>query len=301
MYILNTEKSILDSLKSHPYINEHINIEYYTDPFNHIRLTNVFNAEIYQSLCDNFMAYINRTTPYKDQPGAVHDYAGYIYGMRPEDCVNGYEFFIDPSWRQFSADTFNIELNQHTALSAHWHKAPAKPGFVHRDLNIVCNSPAHDENIKLTGEVYYSDDSIDYQPNTQKMIRSVALLFYLNNKDHWEPSDKGGTSIYSGWNFDTFIKEVPPENNSIFIFEVCPNSFHGFSGSNFDRSSMVQWFHSSPAYQFHRHLSLTKEYHKKFKASYERWNPKNNPWPIENDQEYSKYFNKPFYESLNEE
>jgi hypothetical protein len=301
MYILNTENSILDALKNHSYINNNINIEYYTDPFNHIRLTNVFNPEIYQSMCDNFMTYINRTTPYKDQPGAVHDYAGYIYGMKKEDCINGYEFFIDPVWRQFSSDIFNTQLNQHTALSAHWHKAPAKIGFVHRDLNIVCDLPARNDNIQLTGECYYSDDSIDYQPNAQKMMRSVALLFYLNNKNDWEPSDKGGTSIYAGWSFDTFIKEIPPENNSVFIFEVCPNSFHGFSGSNFDRSSMVQWFHSSPAYQFDRHLSLTKEYHKKFNASYERWNPKNNPWPIENDPEYSKYFHKPFYETLNEE
>jgi len=300
MYILNTDPLVLDQLKVHPYINDSIQIEYYPEPFHHIRLSNVFKQHVYDSLCNNFMSYIGRTTPYKDQPGAVHDYAGYIYGMNRSDCVNGYDFFIDSLWQEFMSNIFNIELNNHTALSAHWHKAPAKAGFVHRDLNIVSNVRS-DEQIKLTGECYYSDDSIDKQPDSIKMIRSVALLYYLNNKDPWQESDKGGTSVYTGWNFDSFVKEIPPLNNTLFAFEVCPNSFHGFSGSSFDRSCMVQWFHSSPAYLLHRHLPLVKEFHKKHNSTYERWDPKNNPWPIENDPEYSKYFNKPFYETLNEQ
>ena len=81
MYILNTDPIVLDQLKTHPYINDNIQIEYQLEPFHHIRLSNVFKQHVYDSLCNNFMSYINKTTPYKDQPGAVHDYAGYIYGM----------------------------------------------------------------------------------------------------------------------------------------------------------------------------------------------------------------------------
>lgn len=300
MYIINTDPFLVNQLKNHPYINDSIKVEYYPEPFHHVRLVDVFKPHIYQTMCDNFMSYINKTKPYKDQPGAVHNYAGYIYGMKLPDCINGYDFFIDNIWQTFIANIFNIELNNHIALSAHWHKAPSEAGFSHRDLNIVCNLPTQ-EKIRLTGDCYYSDDSLDKQPDTHKIIRSVALLFYLRNKEDWKLEDKGGTSIYKNWNFNSLIKEIPPQNNSIFAFEVCPNSFHGFSGSNFDRSAIVQWFHSSPAYLLNRHLPLVKEYHKKHNAAYERWDPKNTPWPIENDPKYSEYFNKPFYETLNEE
>jgi hypothetical protein len=299
-YQLNREPSLLESLKTHNYISPDISIEYYDTPFHHVVLNNVFTSKIYELLCSNFSEYISRTVPYKDQPGAVHDYAGYIYGLKTEDCINGYDFFINPIWKNFCSNIFNIETNQYTALSAHWHKSPAKPGFVHRDLNICSTLLSNNENIQLTGNCYYSDDSIDQQPDTVKIIRSIALLFYFNNKDILEKNDKGGTSVYTNWNFDSFVKEIRPTNNSLFIFEVCPDSFHGFSGSNFDRSSMVQWFHSSPAAHFHRHLDRIKYYHKHHNAAYERWNRNNNPWPIEKDAEYHKYFQKDFYSTLND-
>jgi hypothetical protein len=297
-YQLNRDPSLLESLKTHSYINPDISIEYHDTPFHHVLLNNVFNPEIYQLLCDNFGEYISRTVPYKDQPGAVHDYAGYIYGLKTEDCTNGYDFFISPIWKNFCSSIFNIETNQYTALSAHWHKAPAKPGFVHRDLNICSTLPSNDENIQLTGNCYYSDDSIDKQPNTTKIIRSIALLFYFNNKEILEENDKGGTSVYTNWKFDSFVKEIKPINNSLFIFEVCPDSFHGFSGANFDRSSVVQWFHSSPSYLLHRHLDRVKYFHKHYNSAYERWDRSNNPWPIENDPEYGKYFDQNFSDTL---
>jgi hypothetical protein len=302
MYIINTNQSLIDNLKTHPYIDSNLTIEYYETPFHYVVLNNFFNHDIYNSICNNFNTYISRTGPYKDQPGAVHSYAGYIYGMQKEDCVHGYDFFISDVWKNFCSNIFNIETNQYTALSAHWHKAPSEPGFVHKDLNICSVVPAQDNNsqIQLTGPCHYADDSIDKQPHCLKVIRSIALLFYLNNKDPLEDKDKGGTSVYTSWNFNTFVKEIKPKNNSIFIFEVCPDSFHGFSGANFDRSSMVQWFHSSPAYLLHRHLDRVKYYHKHHNAAYERWDRSNNPWPIEHDPDYNKYFQKDFYSTLNE-
>lgn len=300
MYKINTDSVILESLKTHPYINQNIEINYYESPFNHVVINNFFNNETYKLLCQNFNTYISRTGPYKDQPGAVHDYAGYIYGFKPEDCVNGYDFFISDIWKNFCSNTFNIETNKYTALSAHWHKAPSKAGFVHKDLNICSVMPVENDNIKLTGSCHYAEDSVDKQPNSLKIIRSIALLFYLNNKEILTEEDKGGTGIYSSWGFDTFIKEIKPVNNSVFIFEVCPDSFHGFSGANFDRSSMVQWFHSSPAAHLYRHLSRVKYYHKHHSAAYERWDRTNNPWPIEHDPDYGKYFTKDFYSTLND-
>lgn len=300
MYTINTDISLLEDLKSHSYINKNIHIEYYNTPFHYCVLTDVFNPEIYHLLCNNFSKYISRTVPYKDQPGAVHDYAGYIYGFNREDCTNGYDFFIDPLWKNFCSKTFNVDTNKYTALSAHWHQAPSKPGFVHRDMNICSAINTNEDTIQLTGSCYYSDDSIDQQPQTIKTIRSIALLFYFNNKDPLEENDKGGTSIYTNWHFSSFVKEIRPINNSIFVFEVCPDSFHGFSGANFDRSSVVQWFHSSPAYMLHRHLDRVKFYHKNHTSAYERWNRSNNPWPIEHDPSYSLYFNKSFNEVLSE-
>lgn len=302
MYTLNTNAEYLVQLKNHNYISPSISIDFYTEPFHYIVIHNLFKEEIYNKLCEQFPIFIKRTTPYKDQPGAVHDYAGYIYGLNRQDCNHiGYNFFIDNEWKNFCAQTFNIELNNYIALSAHWHQAPSKYGFVHRDLNICSGTICENINeVKLTGDCYYSDDSVDQQPNTNKFIRGLAGLFYLNNKASWTPEDKGGTSIYSGWDTNSFIREIPPENNSLFIFEVCPDSFHGYSGANFDRSAIVHWFHSSPAYLLNRHLDRVKFYHKKYNAAYERWNRQNNPWPIENDPKYTTYFDKPFHEILSQ-
>jgi hypothetical protein len=278
----------------HPYESADIMVKKYSDPFNYIIIDNLFNQEIYQKLCATFPSFISRTTRYKDQPGATSDYEGYISGLGPKDLVNGYDFFASKPLQNFVEQSFNIKTSQYISPSAHFHKAPSKNGFMHRDANI-CSFPKvinNDAFITSGGGVTYTDDSI-YNASSVKMIRSIALLYYLNN-DQSDKCSGGGTGIYNKAN--NLINTIEPKNNRLFIFEISYNSFHGFIGANFDRSAIVSWFHSSPAYIVHRNWESFRTH----PHYIERWTQKKPEeyWPIEHDPEYSLYFNQPLKEII---
>lgn len=282
--------SIMDKSKPmvHRYESSHIDIKKFTSPFRHIVIDNLFNDEIYQKLCDKFPSFISRTKPYKDQPGATSDYEGYISGLGLSDLTDGYDFFASKDLQSFVEKEFDIKTNKYISPSAHFHKAPSKNGFIHRDYNICSFMYNKGDAFMTTGGVAYTDDT-KYNTDSVKVIRSIALLYYLNNKND-ESSIGGGTGIYSGYQGE-LIKTIEPKNNRLFIFEMTYNSYHAFIGANFDRSAVVSWFHSSPAYMINRHW----KFFRKYSNLIERWSRKNENeyWSIENDPEYYKYFNKP--------
>jgi hypothetical protein len=280
--------------KIHHFESKYVSVSRFDNPFNYIIVDNLFNNEIYESLCRKFPDFISRTKPYKDQPGATSDYEGYISGLSPNDLKNGYDFFASKELQNFVEKSFNIQTSKYISPSAHFHKAPSKSGFIHRDMNI-CSFPFTSNSndfVVSGGGVIYTDDS-NQNLNSVKMIRSVALLYYLNNNDSINSSG-GGTGVYD--NRGNLLTTIEPKNNRLFIFEISHNSFHGFIGANFDRSAIVSWFHSSPAYLINRNW----KYFRKNKNYIEKWTQKNPEkyWQIENDPEYFKYFSKPLKELI---
>ena len=283
------------SYKIHPYESKYLSKKKYDAPFNYIIIDNLFNKNIYDSISAKFPEFIARTVPYKDQPGATSNYEGYISGLGMKDLVDGYDFFASQDLKNFVEKSFNIETSQYISPSAHFHKAPSKDGFIHRDMNICSFPKANNDQDFITcgGGVHYTDDT-NANPNSVKMIRSVALLYYLNNNDNISVTG-GGTGIYDAYN-GKLIDTIQPKNNRLFMFEISHNSYHAFVGANFDRSAVVSWFHSSPAYIIKRNF----EQFKKHKNYLERWTqkPQNEYWSIENDPKYSQYFDKPLSELL---
>jgi len=280
----------LELLKNHPYISQDIKGEKFNLPYNHIIIDNFLKEDIYKSMCELFPKYISKQ---KQQVGKVSetastDYNAFIYQPKEEECVNGYDFFHSEIWKDFMADCFKVILNQHNMLSLHFHKGsaenPSKSGWSHKDLALCSVIDDSEKKIKLAGfDCRYNDDSQDQQPNTTKVARQIAILFYFNNKENLEEGDGGGTGVFGSYDKNSLIKEVKPVNNRLFAFEVCPTSFHGFIGGKFDRSAIVQWFHSSPAYFFNRHIKkMSTEY-------FERWS-KDTIWNIEKDPQYFNYF-----------
>ena len=279
----------------HPYESKFVEIQQYSSPFNYIVIDNLFSQNVYWALCKKFPEFIARTTPYKDQPGATSNYEGYISGLSIQDLKNGYDFFASNELQRFIEQSFDIKTSKYISPSAHFHKAPSKNGFIHRDANICSFPKGPDDQQFITsgGGVYYTDDS-NTNTNSIKMIRSIAMLYYLNNDDS-TGTDGGGTGIYLGYNTPP-IKIIEPKNNRLFIFEIGYNSYHAFIGANFNRSAIVSWFHSSPAYIIKRNWEQFKQ-HKNY---LERWTqrPQNEYWPIENDPLYCEFFNKSLQELL---
>jgi acetyltransferase-like isoleucine patch superfamily enzyme len=283
------------SYKIHPYESKYLSIKKYDAPFNYIVIDNLFNKNIYNLISAKFPEFIARTVPYKDQPGATSNYEGYISGLGTKDLVDGYDFFASQELKNFIEKSFNIETSKYISPSAHFHKAPSKDGFIHRDMNI-CSFPKTNNDqdfIPCGGGVNYTDDT-NANPNSVKMIRSIALLYYLNNNDNISVTG-GGTGIYDAYN-GKLVDMIEPKNNRLFMFEISHNSYHAFVGANFDRSAIVSWFHSSPAYIIKRNFTQFK----KHKNYLERWTqkPQNEYWSIENDPKYSQYFDKPLSELL---
>jgi hypothetical protein len=126
-------------------------------------------------------------------------------------------------------------------------------------------------------------------------MRSVAMLYYFNNKNILEEKDGGGTGIYKSYKSYSLVKEVKPINNRLFAFEISPISFHGFIGAKFDRSSIVSWFHSSPSYIVNKNLDLHKQRFMQNGEVFEYWK-KDNRWRLDMDPDYNKFFNQPYNE-----
>lgn len=292
----------LNLLKPHPYISPDIKIEKFTDPYQYIVIDNLFKPEIYQKMCDKFSTYMSRVPNPHGQVGDTGmSYAAQIYSMQEEDCVDGYDFFKFKLWQIFISNIFDIELNQHMAYSLHFHKGspekPSKDGWPHADLSICSAIDDLEKPIKVLGDCDYADDTIHAQPHTKKIMRSVAMLYYFNNKNNLQEGDGGGTGVFKNYNSNSFIKEVKPTNNRLFAFEISPKSYHGFVGAKFDRSSMVSWFHSSPSYIVSKNLHLYQERFKERNEIFEYWK-KDDRWTLDLDPDYNKFFNKPLNEIL---
>jgi hypothetical protein len=277
---------------NHPYISSSINIQYEINPFKYLIIDNLLDPLIYKSLCLKFPKFIQRTIPYKDQPGATSNYEGYISGLAISDCQYGYDFFISQELKVYIEKTFDIETTQYMSPSAHFHKSPSKSGFVHRDANICNFKKSIDSNITTISKGCSYTDDISRGVDTIKVMRSIAFLYYLNNPSDLSKHIGGGTGIYD--KNHNLLTEIKPVNNRLFIFEICHNSYHGFIGANFDRSAVVNWYHSSPAYIINRYWKQYCKMIKNNQSFVERWSTSsNNYWPIEDDPEYNKYFNSP--------
>ena len=271
---------------SNNYISNYLQISYYTYPFQHIVIDNLLSDKYYNHISNTFLDMFNGVKRYKDTEGATNDYEGYIVGIKKEYISDGYDFFVSKYLRSYVSDVFDININKYVALSAHLHKGPAKPGFIHRDANICSFYPEKDQDIVVNNAIY-TDDSASKQLGTIKTMRSVAMLYYLNN-----PSiETGGTGIYDNYN-GKLIKNIQPVNNRLFIFEINDKSYHSFMGSDFDRSAIVCWYHSSPAYLINKYWKQYSKMKKNNQNFIEVWssNPEGGYWKIEKDPEYPKYF-----------
>ena len=287
----------------HPYVSPQASLEFFEAPYRHFIVRNLFREDIYTRMCEQFHKYIDRVSTAHGAVGETGQfYDARIYTMGQGDCAvgSGYDFFVWLGWKNFVSQIFSLELNGHTAYTLHFHAgskvSPSKSGWPHLDLS-VCSAIPTSLPIKTTGECNYADDTYSEQPHAEKMLRSVALLYYFNNPDGLSDADGGGTSVYGNYDSSSVIKTIAPKNNSLFAFEVGTASYHGFVGANYNRSAMVQWFHSSPSYIVHRRLPEFKARWKSHGDLFERWK-KCDPWHIDRDPSYSRYFDRPLSEVL---
>lgn len=298
-YSLNTSYDLIKEFKQNYPINENVSIEYFTDPYHHVVISNIFKSEVYEEICDIFPALIAKCSgPYGKSKNATSQYEAYIASINLKDCTNNHylSILISDYLKKFLSNLFNIQTNQYIASSAHWHMAPSKSGFIHRDF-AVCSFKSS-SNIMMSDQYEYTDDSDTNDESIVKTMRSLVFLYYLNNPSNLDDYIGGGTGIYTNFN-STLIKEVRPRNNSLLAFEITPKSYHAYVGANFNRSAIVQWYHSSPAYLLNRHWHDVIEFYKKNNRILDTWRARDSYWKFEKDPDYNLYFNTTIEQSLN--
>ena len=293
-------------LKQNKMVSKDVKVDFYKYPYKHVIIDNLLEDEVYKKTVEKFPYFIARAPKPHGLIGETElTYDAYIYGLSNLDCDqnkdNGVFFLNSLFFQKFIAEIFELRFTNHIASSCHWHRGSkdqrSKSGFVHADWSI-CSAQRHDKDISIIEGVKYDDDTASRQPDSAKVMRSVAYLYYLNNPDNLTEENGGGTGIYLNYDQKSLVKQVMPVNNRLFAFEVSPDSYHGFLGADFDRSAIVNWFHTSPAYAFHRNLNKLKERKKNNVVLIERWIPKEEAWNVENDIFYKNFFDKPLQEVL---
>lgn len=284
------------------YLNPHkrINLMSYPYPFGVIH--DFFKPEMYQQLVDAFQLWIPDAEPL----GKIGDHDELYYGAlcytpSIQSLLQGPQSLLISKELQnyicqfFSSDKESV-ANEYVILGAHQHTPPTETSWKHTDFNIVSfakNKTAAPGYLNAwePSDCNYTEDTRDAQPETVKVCRYIACIYYLNNQE-WSVKNGGETGIYSGYSDDLpLVGKVAPRNNTLFFFEINPLSYHCAQGTNHERNTFIWWYHASPAYQFFKNQRLLAYKKQHFgENSFEWWGkPDKIRWSVQQDPFYKKF------------
>ncbi len=224
------------------------------EPFPHIIARNVFQEHFYRGIASQIRAILNRGLSEELSYGRFSRMAGYdAYGISFDRSLSGdLTVFTSPSWHSLLTSLFAVEGTGDIYAGAHHHIPGSGNGKIHNDFNPGW-FPANPSR-----EVRFPDHRLcDYKtgegalsPSEKvQVFRAVAMIFYLEN-DEWAPGDGGETGLFDAepTRPRAPYARIPPENNSILLFECTPRSYHAFlSNPGKARTSIIMWAHRTRA------------------------------------------------------
>jgi hypothetical protein len=223
-------------------------------PFRHFTASNVFDAATFDALSRQFTAILETTAGrregrYKLRPaGGNNDCL--ILGLTEKLAAAFSPLFTEP-WLRSLAELLDLQFLPRVEGALHSNPTGSRTGWIHTD----CCSAWFDESNGDPGKLMLPPRSrCDYFTGKPKVaeakpaeyIRAATMIFYLCNEG-WEPGDGGETGLYSAdrETEDTITKLIPPSNNSAFLFECSPHSYHRFiTNPGRPRNSIILWLHS---------------------------------------------------------
>ena len=223
-----------------------------TWPFVHYCAQDVFTPEFYTLLDAAFGELLGRDL------AEEHDSHRFSRNMKSFDAYalnfdaelpQPLRIFCSRAWHDMLAQVADIPATGDVVGGFHHHLKGSRSGSIHNDLNpgwfVNSSSPGavnlsrHDLCEYSTGHVYRAEVAV------HESVRALAVLFFLHNPV-WREGDGGQTGLYvnSAQSVIEPSKAVAPINNSIFMFECTPHSYHSFiSNRNHFRNSMIMWLH----------------------------------------------------------
>ena len=246
-------------------------------PFRYMVIENFLKPALADAAYQAFERAICKATPI-GKVGEVGDlqYSAVNYIPDLLDLRYGAaSLFCQEDVRMLICGALGADANDCFMLGSHRHEPPSRDGWSHTDCAIVSFPPGgpmvNGMNVfQPNSGCVYADDSLGRQPDARKVARSVACLYYLGNRD-WQPGDGGETAIYDD-DRKTILRTIPPTHNSLFAFEVSPNSYHGYLGSpNSVRDSMIWWYHCEIPDLIERHQKLFDRRTEQRVDPWDRW------------------------------
>jgi len=159
--------------------------------------------------------------------------------------------FLSLEYKDFISKIFGcIELTNNTMLELHRHRENSENGWIHNDYDPAnfkykpikngLNPWYHNSPYR---KILNEDESNNYIEN----VRSIALIYHLNEKPDWKEEHGGTTGLYkrSSDDIDNPIVSIAPIANRLVGYEVTPWSWHSFRSNNKnERVNLMHWFHS---------------------------------------------------------
>lgn len=221
----------------------------YEKPLRHVAVQNVFRPEIYSEISQSFEKALTKKRA--ENPAPVYStrigiYDAELQSITPQD-QSIFPIFMSEAWHRLLASFLPYSVTNDISLSLHVHKPGSKSGWVHNDLNIGWFPKSMDAiNVSDIGKCNYRDGTL-YQKDCEPVerVRAATMIFYLNNGP-WDASDGGETGLYESdrQNVNTPSKRMAPLDNSLFMFECTPYSFHSFvTNPHKQRNSIIMWLH----------------------------------------------------------
>lgn len=258
-------------------INPDFQLSIASFPFNYAVVEQVFDKGTSQALSIAFQSLI-QTGKHIGKVGEVGDLVYDAINVTPtisQILSTPIQQLASQEIKSFVASIFDIVLDENLIIGMHQHRPPSKPGWAHTDFAVVSfpNTPPNHNGLRLFSSehgVNYSDDSRDRQPNSIKTARSIACIYYVGNAK-WNAGMGGETGVFLA-DGKTLFATVPPRNNSLFLFEISPVSYHAYMGSQTHfRNSYIWWYHSAPGYLLHRHMQPAKYKSSRGLDPWDRW------------------------------
>jgi hypothetical protein len=223
-----------------------------TRPYLHFIAHNVFAPSFYAELDAAYGELMDRGLAEEHDPNrfsrSIKNYDAYSMSF-DWDVPEPLRLFLSREWHDMLAQLAGIPATGDVNGGFHHHRRGSRSGQIHNDLNPgwfvdsqypgAVNLSRNDLCDYSTGEMYGEGYSV------HESVRALAVLFYLHNPE-WREGDGGETGVYenSSQPVDQPTKAIPPVNNTLFIFECRPDSYHSFiQNRRGPRNSMIMWLH----------------------------------------------------------
>ena len=226
--------------------NKNYHVNWYPKENNSFRYTVIDNL-FKESFRSELVSYFNKNL--RDKLRRFPHYDCDVLCIDPKN-KHPFNFVYSLEWKNFISNIFpDIPITNNIMAEIQHNHIGSKDGWIHNDYDAshFVNDPVNNG----INPWYYQCPYRQEEPNENLItnVRSIAVIYYLNDQENWKEGDGGETALFDeGRNIplSDYIMKTNPVPNRLFVYEINPFSFHSFlSNKKFERTTIMMWYHTS--------------------------------------------------------